>query len=106
MISFVFCCTATTIVSGSMAERTFNDTYFFSSVLMAGIVYPIGAGWVWGGGWLSEMGFLDHAGSGVVPWWAVQQDGWRPTFVVQDLDDSRTKLMTNSKSADEKSNKC
>lgn len=49
-----------------MAERTFNDTYFFSSVLMAGIVYPIGAGWVWGGGWLSEMGFLDHAGSGVV----------------------------------------
>lgn len=66
MIAFCFCNTATTIVSGALAERTFNHTYYFSTVLLAGLVYPLGAGWVWGGGWLEEMGFIDHAGSGVV----------------------------------------
>ena len=66
MIAFVFCNAAVTIVSGALAERTFNDTYFYSSILMAAIVYPIGAGWVWGEGWLSQIGFHDHAGSGVV----------------------------------------
>jgi Amt family ammonium transporter len=57
MIAFVFCNTATTIVSGAMAERTFNDTYVASTVFMAGLVYPMAAGWVWGGGWLNVMGF-------------------------------------------------
>jgi ammonium transporter, Amt family len=52
LISFCFCNTATTIVSGSLAERTFNDTYIFSTVLLSGLVYPLGAGWVWGDGWL------------------------------------------------------
>ena len=49
-----------------MAERTFNETYILATILMASIVYPLGAGWVWGGGWLYSAGFKDHAGSGVV----------------------------------------
>lgn len=66
LISFVFCNTSTTIISGAMAERTFNDTYVFSTLMQAALVYPIAAGWVWGGGWLSVIGFKDFAGSGVV----------------------------------------
>lgn len=66
IIGFCFCNTTTTIVSGALAERTFNDTYLFSTILLSGFVYPIGSGWVWGGGWLQTIGFRDHAGSGVV----------------------------------------
>ena len=53
-------------MSGSLAERTFIDTYIVFSFLMAGIIYPVAASWVWGGGWLSVLGFKDFAGSGVV----------------------------------------
>ena len=42
------------------------DTYIIFSFLMGAIIYPIAASWVWGGGWLAELGFLDFAGSGVV----------------------------------------
>ena len=52
MFQFSFCTTSATIVSGSLAERTFIDTYIVFSFLMAGIIYPIASSWVWGGGFL------------------------------------------------------
>jgi ammonium transporter, Amt family len=62
----VFAGTAATIVSGAVAERIkFSSFMIFSFVLVA-VVYPIGGHWAWGGGWLSQMGFLDFAGSTVV----------------------------------------
>ena len=62
----VFCATAATIVSGAMAERTKFSMYFVYSILISAFVYPIEGHWSWGGGWLSEMGFHDFAGSTVV----------------------------------------
>jgi Amt family ammonium transporter len=62
----VFAATATTIVSGAMAERTKITAYLAYSFLISAIVYPISGHWVWGGGWLAQMGFHDFAGSGVV----------------------------------------
>lgn len=62
----VFCATAATIVSGAMAERTKFSMYLIYSVLISAFVYPIEGHWSWGGGWLSEMGFHDFAGSTVV----------------------------------------
>ena len=62
----VFCATSATIVSGAMAERTKFSTYCFYSLLISLIIYPVSGHWAWGGGWLSEMGFHDFAGSTVV----------------------------------------
>lgn len=62
----VFCATAATIVSGAMAERTKFSMYMLYSVLISAFIYPIQAHWSWGGGWLSELGFHDFAGSAVV----------------------------------------
>lgn len=62
----VFCATAATIVSGSMAERTQFKSYLVYSAVISAIVYPIEAHWIWGGGWLSELGFHDFAGSTAV----------------------------------------
>ncbi len=62
----VFAATAATIVSGAMAERTKFSTYLIFSFLITLVVYPISGHWVWGGGWLSELGFHDFAGSTVV----------------------------------------
>lgn len=62
----VFCATAATIVSGAMAERTKFSMYVIFSILISALVYPIEGHWSWGGGWLSEMGFHDFAGSTVV----------------------------------------
>lgn len=62
----VFCATAATIVSGAMAERTKFSMYVIFSILVSTIIYPIEGHWAWGGGWLSEMGFHDFAGSTVV----------------------------------------
>lgn len=62
----VFCATAATIVSGAMAERTKFNMYLVYSVLISALVYPIEGHWSWGGGWLSELGFHDFAGSTVV----------------------------------------
>ena len=59
----VFCATAATIVSGAMAERTKFSMYFVYSILISAIIYPIEGHWSWGGGWLSQMGFHDFAGS-------------------------------------------
>ncbi|MDR0424772.1 MAG: ammonium transporter [Clostridiales Family XIII bacterium] len=62
----VFCATAATIVSGAMAERTKFSAYCIYSVVISMIVYPISGHWIWGGGWLSELGFHDFAGSTAV----------------------------------------
>ncbi len=63
----VFCATAATIVSGAIAERTKFSTYLIFSLLMTVIIYPISGHWVWqGDGWLTDMGFIDFAGSTVV----------------------------------------
>lgn len=64
----VFAATAATIVSGAMAERTEFKSYFYYSMAISAIIYPISGHWVWGGGWLSQMTtpFHDFAGSTVV----------------------------------------
>lgn len=62
----MFCATAATIVSGAMAERTNFLVYCIYSVLISALVYPISGHWIWGGGWLAEMGFHDFAGSTAV----------------------------------------
>lgn len=63
----VFAATAATIVSGAIAERTKFTTYLIFSAVMTVIIYPISGHWVWqGGGWLTELGFIDFAGSTVV----------------------------------------
>ena len=62
----VFCATAATIVSGSMAERTNFKAYCVYSAAISLLIYPVGGHWAWGGGWLSDLGFHDFAGSAVV----------------------------------------
>jgi Amt family ammonium transporter len=62
----VFAATAATIVSGAIAERTKFSAYLIFSIIVTAFIYPISGHWIWGGGWLSEMGFHDFAGSTVV----------------------------------------
>lgn len=62
----MFCATTATIVSGAMAERTKFSMYMVYSIVISGLIYPISGHWGWGGGWLSEMGFHDFAGSTIV----------------------------------------
>ncbi len=62
----VFCATAATIVSGAMAERTKFISYCIYSAILSAVVYPISGHWIWGGGWLSQIGFHDFAGSTAV----------------------------------------
>lgn len=62
----VFCATAATIVSGAMAERTKFISYCVYSILISLLIYPISGHWIWGGGWLSQLGFHDFAGSAAV----------------------------------------
>jgi Amt family ammonium transporter len=66
LFQLVFAGTAATIVSGAMAERTKFKAYLVYSAVISLLIYPIFGHWVWGGGWLAEMGFLDFAGSTVV----------------------------------------
>ncbi|MCC8130912.1 MAG: ammonium transporter [Ruminococcus sp.] len=63
VFNLVFCATTATIVSGAMAERTKFSAYCIYSAVISLIVYPIEAHWIWGGGWLSSLGFHDYAGS-------------------------------------------
>lgn len=63
---YAFACTAATIVSGSLAERVNINNYLLFSFAMTGFTYPVVACWTWGGGWLTELGYYDFAGSGVV----------------------------------------
>lgn len=62
----VFCATASTIVSGAMAERTKFSSYLIYSALISVLIYPITGHWIWGGGWLDGIGFHDFAGSTAV----------------------------------------
>ena len=62
----VFCATAATIVSGAMAERTKFSSYCIYSIVISTLIYPVSGHWIWGGGWLSQMGFHDFAGSTAV----------------------------------------
>ncbi|WP_170575388.1 ammonium transporter [Ruegeria atlantica] len=62
----MFCATTASIVSGTMAERVKLWPFFLFVIVLTGIIYPIEASWQWGGGWLSEMGFSDFAGSTLV----------------------------------------
>ncbi|MGN0552632.1 MAG: ammonium transporter [Oscillospiraceae bacterium] len=63
VFNLVFCATTATIVSGAMAERTKFISYCVYSGVISALVYPIEAHWIWGGGWLAQMGFHDFAGS-------------------------------------------
>ena len=64
VFNLVFCATAATIVSGSMAERTKFSSYCIYSAVISAVVYPIEAGWIWNpNGWLANLGFHDFAGS-------------------------------------------
>ena len=62
----VFAATAATIVSGAMAERTEFKAYLIFSIVITVVIYPISGHWTWGGGWLSQLGFHDFAGSSIV----------------------------------------
>ncbi|MCY3552195.1 MAG: ammonium transporter [Candidatus Poribacteria bacterium] len=66
LFQLVFAATAATIVSGAMAERTQFKSYLIYSVFITGIIYPVVGHWVWGGGWLADVGMSDFAGSTVV----------------------------------------
>ena len=63
VFNLVFCATTATIVSGAMAERTKFLSYCIYSGAISALIYPIEAHWIWGGGWLAQMGFHDFAGS-------------------------------------------
>lgn len=63
IFNLVFCATTATIVSGAMAERTKFLSYCIYSAVISALIYPIEAHWIWGGGWLAQLGFHDFAGS-------------------------------------------
>ena len=63
VFNLVFCATTATIVSGAMAERTQFLSYCVYSAVISALIYPIEAHWIWGGGWLAQIGFHDFAGS-------------------------------------------
>ncbi|RMF90538.1 MAG: ammonium transporter [Nitrospinota bacterium] len=66
MFQLVFAATAATIVSGAMAERTRFKSYLLYSIVISALIYPVVGHWIWGGGWLADLGMLDFAGSTVV----------------------------------------
>ena len=63
VFNLVFCATTATIVSGAMAERTKFLSYCIYSAVISALIYPIEAHWIWGSGWLAQLGFHDFAGS-------------------------------------------
>ncbi len=63
VFNLVFCATTATIVSGAMAERTKFLSYCVYSGIISAFIYPVEAHWIWGGGWLAQMGFHDLSGS-------------------------------------------
>ena len=66
VFNLVFCATTATIVSGAMAERTKFLSYCIYSAVISAVIDPVEAHWTWGGGWLSQMGFHDFAGSNCI----------------------------------------
>jgi ammonium transporter, Amt family len=63
---YSLCSASTTIVSGSLAERTFVDSYIIYTILMTTIIYPISSSWILGEGWLYRIGYHDAAGAGYI----------------------------------------
>ena len=63
---YSLCSASSTIVSGSLAERTFVDTYIIFTVLMTTLIYPIASSWILGNGWLAAINFHDAAGAGYI----------------------------------------
>ena len=63
---YSLCSASTTIVSGSLAERTYVDSYIIYTILMTTIIYPICSSWILGEGWLYKIGFHDAAGAGYI----------------------------------------
>jgi Amt family ammonium transporter len=63
---YSLCSASSTIVSGSLAERTFVDTYIIFTVLMTTLIYPIASSWILGDGWLAAINFHDAAGAGYI----------------------------------------
>ena len=66
LFQLMFAAAAATIVSGAVAERLKFKSYLVYSAVMTAFIYPISGHWMWGGGWLSELGFIDFAGSTIV----------------------------------------
>lgn len=63
---YSLCSASTTIVSGSLAERTYVDSYIVYTILMTTLIYPIASSWVLGDGWLNQINFHDAAGAGYI----------------------------------------
>lgn len=59
ILDFICCWHCVSIASASMCERTFSGTHAFITVLISGILFPVVGSWVWGGGWLQQLGFID-----------------------------------------------
>lgn len=59
LLDFICCWQCVSIASAALCERAFIGTHVFLTVLVSGILFPVACSWIWGGGWLSELGFLD-----------------------------------------------
>ena len=92
VFNLVFCATAATIVSGAMAERTKFLSYCIYSAMISAVVYPIEAHWIWGGGWLSQLGFHDFAGS-----CAIHMVGGATAFIGAAMEGARIGKFTRNK---------
>ena len=93
VFNLVFCATAATIVSGAMAERTKFLSYCIYSAVISAVVYPVEAHWIWGGGWLSALGFHDFAGS-----CAIHMVGGITAFIGAAMEGGRIGKFTRDKS--------
>ena len=65
-LDLVSCWFCVSVASATLCERTFSGTHAFIALFISGILYPIASSWVWGGGWLNEMGFIDQSGASVI----------------------------------------
>ncbi len=92
VFNLVFCATAATIVSGAMAERTKFLAYCVYSAVISAVIYPIEAHWIWGGGWLSQLGFHDFAGS-----CAIHMVGGLTAFIGAAMEGARIGKFTRNK---------
>ena len=63
---YSLCVTVSSIATGSIAERTSPDTIFFFTFLNSALIFPLAIAWTWEDGWLSNIGFRDYAGAGIV----------------------------------------
>ena len=92
VFNLVFCATTATIVSGAMAKRTKFLSYCIYSAIISAVVYPIEAHWIWGGGWLAQMGFHDFAGS-----CAIHMVGGITAFIGAAMEGARIGKFTRNK---------